>query len=90
MICIEIPCTPPVCITILLILAKEGNTWRNAKAVTGLCFRDELGIRNSPRVWDVARRVAVLFPFQEALVFCFGFLICAKLEIRMRSGLGYG
>lgn len=72
-------------------ISKERNTWQNAKAVTGLGFRDELGIRNSLRKGECcsSMRETILFPSEKPLCFCFGVLICVKPELRMQSGLGY-
>ena len=60
-------------------ISKERNTWQNAKAETGLGFRDELGIRNSLRQGDCcsSMRESILFPSEKPLCFCFGVLFVA-------------
>lgn len=44
---------PPMCVKFLPILAKNEILKQNAKDLTGLFFKDELGRRNPLRNWDV-------------------------------------
>lgn len=79
---------PPMCVNILLILAKKEILGKTVRVWQGYIFKDELRIRNSLRILDVDIRWGTQshFPSKASCVFWFCFSICVRPEICIPFG----